>query len=220
MKRANVAVLTSLAMVLVGTSADAQPGVSSLRPSVSIGLHANFTNANFPGPEINGTNALEDVYGAGFGGGVHFDVRFVMFSVRLSADYLNFSPDNDKYREGLAKLIGSAASQFSVDGGGITFLSLTANAKWAILPLPIVSPYLTGGIGLARLSADETKILQNGVQTNQFAGFKSETQTSLNVGAGVDLNIGVALFLEVRYTWVLTDPNTSTLVPVSLGITF
>jgi hypothetical protein len=36
----------------------------------------------------------------------------------------------------------------------------------------------------------------------------------------VDVNVGVKLFLEVRYTWVLTDPKTSTLVPVMLGITF
>ena len=169
---------------------------------------------------MNGVTALKDVYGTGWGGGAHLDIHLAVVGVRLSGDYLRFSPDNDKYRESLAALIGTAASQFSVEGGGITFLSITANAKMPIFPLPVVTPYLTGGIGFARISVDEARVLQNGTPTNQFPGFPSETKTSLNAGAGVDLKIGITLFLEVRYTWVFTDPSTSTLTPVSLGITF
>jgi opacity protein-like surface antigen len=211
----NLAAGAALLAACVSATALAQPGIS-----VAFGVHGNLTNANFPGPDIKGTSVLRDVYGAGLGGGAHLDVRVAMLGLRLSGDYLRFSPDNDMYRNSLAALIGTAASQFSVDGGGITFLSLTANAKMAILPLPILSPYLTGGAGLARISADDARVLQNGTPTNQFPGFESETKISLNAGVGVDLNIGVTLFLEVRYTWVFTDPNTSTLVPVLLGITF
>ena len=189
-------------------------------PSVAFGVHANITNGNFPGPQIGGSDALKDVYGTGFGGGAHLDVGTIGLSFRFSADYLSFSPDNAKYQAALANYIGVAASQFSVDGGTISFWSISANAKMPILPLPIITPYLTGGIGLGIVSVGDAKVLQGGVQTKAFPGFSSESKTAFNLGAGVDLKIGITLFLEVRYTWVLTDPKTSTLVPVAIGITF
>jgi len=205
---------------MIAATAFSQPVVGGLAPSVNFGVHANFMNANFPGPQINGATALKDVYGAGFGGGIHLDVQLAMVSFRISGDYLSFSPDNDKYRQGLEGIIGTAAGQFSVDGGGITMLSGNLNAKMAILPLPIVKPYLTGGIGLARLSVDDAKVMQNGVETKAYGGFSSETCTAWNLGAGVDLSIGVTLFLEVKYMWIVTEPETSTLVPVTIGVTF
>ncbi len=189
-------------------------------PSVGFGVHANITNANFPGPQINGSDALKDVYGTGFGGGAHLDVGAVGFSLRFSADYLSFSPDNDKYHAALEPYIGSAASQFTVSGGTISYWSISANGKMPVLPLPIITPYITGGIGLGIISVGDAKVLQNGAETKGIPGFSSESKTALNLGAGVDLKIGITLFLEVRYTWLLTDPKTSTLVPVSLGVTF
>ncbi len=213
--------LALCSLLLIAASLQAQPVVGGLAPSVGFGVQADLTNANFPGPNINGSNALKDVYGAGFGGGIHLDVAFAMLSLRLSGDYLKFSPDNSKYQQALASVIGTAANQFSVSGGGISMISGNLNAKMSILPLPIVKPYLTGGIGLARLSVDDASIMQNGAaSTLQIPGFSSGTQASFNIGAGVDLSIGVTLFLEAKYTWVMTDPNTSTLIPVQIGITF
>ncbi len=189
-------------------------------PSLAFGFHANFTNLNLPGPSVNGATPLEDVYGGGYGGGVHLDISFVTLGLRVSGDYFTFSPDNDKYRSALAALVGSAASQFSLNGGRVSIISGNVNAKMGVLPIPILSPYLTGGIGLARISADETKVIFQGQPTQGFPSFSSETKTSFNIGAGVDLNVGVALFLEVKYTWILTDNKTSTYVPVTIGITF
>jgi opacity protein-like surface antigen len=200
------------------TAAVAQPIVGGLAPSVNFGVHANFMNANFPGPSIQGSTALKDVYGAGFGGGVHLDVQFAMLSLRVSGDYLSFSPDNDKYQKGLEGIIGTAAGQFTVAGGGITMWSGNVNAKMAILPLPIIKPYLTGGVGLASLNADEAKVMQGALATKAYPGFPSVTKTMWNIGVGVDFSIGVTLFLEVKYVWVMTDP-TSTLVPVTIGVT-
>ena len=207
-------------LLLVAATVQAQPVVGGLAPSVQFGIQADLTNANFPGPNINGSDALKDVYGLGFGGGIHLDVSFAMLSVRLSGDYLKFSPDNDKYQEALTKIIGTAAGQFSVTGGGISMISGNLNAKMSILPLPVVKPYLTGGIGLARLSVDDASITQNGVVTRSIPGFASDTKTMFNVGAGVDVSLGVSLYIEAKYTWVMTDPTTSTLVPVQIGITF
>ena len=212
--------LALCSLLFIAVSSPAQPVVGGLAPSVHFGVQAEFTNANFPGPQVNGSTALKDVYGAGFGGGAHLDVEFAMLSLRLSGDYLSFSPDNDKYRQGLESVIGTAAGQFTVSGGGITVLSGNINAKMAILPLPLIKPYLTGGIGLARLSVEDANITQNGAVTKSFPGFSSDTKTMFNLGAGVDGSIGVTLFLEVKYTWVMTDPKTSTLVPIQIGITF
>jgi opacity protein-like surface antigen len=205
---------------LIATTAAAQPVIGGLAPSVHFGAHVNFMNANFPGPQISGATALKDVYGAGFGGGVHLDVELAMVGFRISGDYLSFSPDNDKYRSGLQGIIGTAAGQFSVEGGGISLWAGSINAKMNILPLPVVKPYLIGGVGFARLSVDDAKVVQGGVETKAYPGFSSETKTSWNIGAGVDLNVGVTLFLEVKYMWVMTDPETSTLFPVTIGITF
>lgn len=215
-----VRLLSLFVALFIVTGAVAQPIVGGFVPSVHFGVHATFMNANFPGPNINGSDALKDVYGAGFGAGAHLDIRLAMLSLRISGDYLAFSPDNDKYRQGLEAIIGTAAGQFSVSGGGITMWSGNLNAKMEILPLPIIKPYLTGGVGFAKLTIDDAKVLQNNVETKAFKGFSSETKTMWNLGAGVDLDIGVTLYLEVKYMWVLTDSKTSTLVPVTIGITF
>jgi opacity protein-like surface antigen len=204
----------------MATAAAAQPVVGGFVPTVDFGAHVNLTNSNFPGPTINGTTALDDVYGAGFGGGVHLDVQFAMLSLRVSGDYLTFSPDNEKYQKSLEALVGTAAGQFTIEGGGITMWSGNLNAKMAILPLPVIKPYLTGGIGFASINADDAKVMQNGAPTKEYSGFPSETKMMWNVGAGVDFSIGVTLFLEVKYVWIMTDPETSTLVPVTIGVTF
>lgn len=205
-------------LFVVASVAFAQP--NPIGAKVSFGIQGNATSINLPGPVINGTQPLKDVYGGGYGGGVHLDVGLAMFSFRLSGDYITFAPDNDLYRNALAQLAGQAASQFSIEGGRINIISGTVNGKMQFLPLPIVSPYLTGGIGLARISADETKVVFAGQPSTAFSGFSSETKTTFNLGAGVDLNVGVALYLEAKYTWILTDGETSTYVPVTLGVTF
>ena len=46
---------------------------------------------------------------------------------------------------------------------------------------------------------------------------KGETKTAFNVGAGVDLKIGITLFIEGKYTWIMTEGETSTYIPISIG---
>lgn len=207
--------LFSCCLFLLVAPAFAQPG-----PSVDLGLHANLSVLDLPGPEVNGARPLSDIYGTGFGGGLHLDIDFLVLGVRVSADYISFSPDNDRYREALSRLTGSAASQFSVDGGQLSIISGNVNAKMSLLPLPVVSPYLTGGVGLARISTDETKIVFNGTPSSAYPSFSSETKTAVNLGAGIDLKLGITLFIEAKYTWIFTEGETSTYVPVTLGITF
>ena len=181
---------------------------------IAFGLHAN-------GASINVSGELKDAYGPGYGGGAHVDFNLPVISLRVSGDYISFSPDNDKYRQILARLVGgTAAAGWAIDGGSISILSANANVKWGLLPLPIVKPYLTGGVGLARLGVSDATVKYNGVSQGSLPGVKAQTQTAFNVGLGVDFSIGVTLFIEAKYTWILTEGETSTYAPVSIGITF
>lgn len=185
---------------------------------VSFGVQATGGNINVEG-------LLKDVYGFGIGGGAHLDINLpVLFGIRIQADYVSYSPDNAKYQALLASLIpATAASDFSIDGGTIRIISIHANGKFSFLPLPIVSPYLTGGAGFANLGVSDATVKYQGnpMQGGTFPGAKGETNGSANLGVGVDLNlVAVTLFLEARYAWIFTSGGSSTYIPISLGITF
>lgn len=188
--------------------------------SLGFGVHGNFTLSNLPGPTVEGSRSLQDAYGTGIGGGAHLDVSLVMVSFRLSGDYMKYSLDEEKFRSFYADVFGGAVSQIAVDGGGLSIFSLSANGKMNILPLPIVTPYLTGGVGLAWLSTDEAKTSIAGVAGRTFPSSSSGGKTSLNLGVGADINLGVALFVEAKYVWILTDGGKSSYVPVTIGVTF
>lgn len=181
-----------------------------------IGFGVQLTGAN-----INMPDPFKEVYGFGYGGGVHLDINLPMIlAIRVQGDYVTFGIDDAKFKALLVNSNpGTVASEYTVDGGRINILSVIANAKISPLPLPIVSPYLTGGIGMANVGGSDFKITRAG-QTNT-APLNSETNFSANLGAGVDLNlIALKLYLELRYTWIFASGATSTYVPVSLGITF
>lgn len=198
------------ASFLLATAAVAQvPGVSA-----GFGVHGNYATLN-----VEGT--LKDVYGPAWGGGAHFDLQLVGFSFRFSADYLSAAPNNDEYQKLIGNLTGSTGAGFSVDGGAITIWSASANAKLPILPLPVIKPYITGGGGLAWLSADEATVTFQGAPYGKIPGSKAQPDWSANAGAGVDLSFGpVTLYGEFRYVWVFADEDNSTYVPFTVGITF
>jgi hypothetical protein len=186
----------------------------SAQVSLGWGAHGNYAQLDVAG-------TLSSVYGNGWGGGAHLDVNLMMISLRFSGDYVTFSPDQDKYRSELARLLGNAATGYTIDGGNVNILSVNANVKWSLLPIPVVSPYLTGGIGLAQLSTGDLTVKYNGSPVGGFEKVEGQSKTALNVGAGVDLKLGgVALFAEAKYTWILTQGNATKYIPISVGITF
>jgi hypothetical protein len=198
--------------LLAAWVANAQP----LGPQLKFGVHGNVANLNVAEP-------LNEVYGLGYGGGAHLDVKFVLLSVRVSGDYITFSPDNDKFRSAVSRYVGNLASGVTYEGGKVNIFSTNVNAKFVLLPLPIVNPYLTGGVGLASLSVGEGKVLLNGapVAGSTIPAVPGETKPSINIGAGVDLDLpGLSLFLEAKYFWVFTEGDKVKFLPISLGITF
>ena len=197
------------------------PSAMALGPSFGFGVHADFTSSKFPGPSVSGVNQqIGSAYGTGLGGGVHIDANLMVVSFRLSADYLHYSIDEGKFRDSFRPLFGSAADQMSISGGGLSIFSLTANGKMPLLPLPLITPYATGGIGLAWLSRDAVTTSITGFPGATFPSSTQGGKTTVDVGLGVDLKIGIALFLEVKYAWIFTDVATSTYVPVTVGVTF
>jgi len=201
------------------------PGAMALGPSFGFGVHANFTSSSFPGPSVSGVNQqIGSAYGVGLGGGVHLDANLMIVSFRLSADYIHYGIDQNKFRDSFGAAVaalGIPKDQIAVSGGGLGITAISLNGKMPLLPLPIISPYVTGGVGLAWLSRDEMKTSINGTPySNTFPSSTQSGKTQVDVGLGVDLKIGISLFLEVKYAWIFTDVATSTYVPVTVGVTF
>jgi opacity protein-like surface antigen len=175
------------------------------------------------GGGISMADPFKKVYNTGFGGGAHVDINLpVILSLRVSGDYVVFSPNTDEYKTLLVNAyqqLGYVASGFAIDGGNINILAFSANAKLGF-PLPVISPYLTGGVGSATFSGGDMTVKYNGVTLGQTPGTAKETAFSANIGAGVDLSLIITLYLEAKYTVAFTQGSSSSFVLASLGVTF
>ncbi len=169
---------------------------------------------------ISVEDPLKEVYNSGFGGGAHVDLELpILIGLRLSGDYIVFSADADKYKQALATLTGRTPSGFNIDGGNIKILAFSLNGKLS-LPTPVLSPYATAGIGTASFSGGDATVTYNGIPVAQAAGVKTETASTVNIGAGVDWKLILTLYLEAKYTLAFTSGGNSSFVLASLGITF
>ncbi|HMK39912.1 MAG TPA: outer membrane beta-barrel protein [Bacteroidota bacterium] len=211
----------TLARIVLLCLSSAACSAGALGQGFGFGVHANVTSSNFPGPTVDSTNQqIGSAYGAGWGGGVHLDAHLAVLSFRLTGDYIHYAIDENKFRDAFRPLFGSAADQMSISGGGLSIYTLAINGKMRVLPLPLVTPYITGGIGVAWISRDEATTSLTGYPGRTFASTSQSGKTSLDLGAGVDVKLGLMLFLEVKYAWILTQGTNSTYVPVTIGVTF
>lgn len=209
--------------LLVAYSASAQ--------SIGFGVHGNMINSkiNAKVKEIAGVTptagvlqvALDEVYGLGVGGGVHFDIGLGLLSIRISGDYVTLSPDQDKFKAYVQQVIPGLPVSF-VDGGKVDMISGNANVKLVVLPLPVVKPYVTGGAGLANVKATDVTLSLGSLKLNPVAILKSQTVGTFNAGAGADLVFGgITIFAELKVNWLMLEEGTSTMVPIATaGITF
>ncbi len=181
---------------------------------IGFGVQATAANVNFEGP-------AKEIYGFGFGGGAHLDINVLpVVSLRVQGDYISFAPDKGKYSSYLASQAGVPASDIAVDGGRVNFISANANVMVDILPLPVLSPYVTGGAGITSFSYSDLTVRYQGIPI-PVPKPESQTKFSANLGIGTELDLAVVkVYLEARYTWIFTEGSTSTYIPVSLGVTF
>ncbi len=202
----------------------------------SFGIQGDITNVNVGGGDVtaikisNGSVAgiggnVQDLFGIGYGGGLHVDLNAGLLTFRLQGDYITLSPDQSKLQSQIAQITGSAnlASQFTVSGGKIQIYTAAVNGKLTLFPIPFFRVYGTGGVGLAALTVDEATIALNGNPVYTVKPINSQTQFAYNLGAGVDIGSGqgFALYAEVRLNFVTTSPKTTAQVPVGIiGLTF
>jgi opacity protein-like surface antigen len=202
---------------------------SAAAQGISFGLQGDFVNFNlgvaqtsvyFPqtGTTVDYSALFKDIYGLGYGGGLHFDVNLGLLAFRLSGDYIMLQPDKSKYQP----LLGPLGTSFSVDGGRIDIYSGNVNLKFALLPLPIIHVYATGGAGIVELKMNDASLTFKGITLTHLKAFDTQTKPTVNAGAGVDLKLGhIALFAELKVNFILTAGKTSSEVPLAtLGITF
>jgi hypothetical protein len=80
----------------------------------------------------------------------------------------------------------------------------TVNGFLTVVPLPVVSAYLTGGAGVYHLSSGGTN-----------------TEFGVNGGAGVRANLWlIEPFAEIRYHHVLGDGGAGRMMPITIGVMF
>jgi hypothetical protein len=194
---------------------------SSLALSVGkfgFGAHANAASLNIPDP-------LKSVYGAGFGGGLHVDYRLGIVSIRFNGDYTSFSADENAWRDVIFNEAGGAGTgvdkaSIGVSGARIGILSFALNGKFS-LPNAAISPYLIVGLGSGTLSMSDLSVTYQGAPVTGITAAETVTKFLSNAGIGVDFSLGsLSLFVETKYTWIFTENEASTYLPVTVGITF
>jgi opacity protein-like surface antigen len=186
---------------------------------VNFNLGVAQTKVQIPtGTTVDYSSLFSDIYGLGYGGGIHFDVNLGLLAFRVSGDYVMLSPDKSKYQT----LLGALGPQFSVDGGRIDIYSGNVNLKFSILPLPVIHVYVTGGAGIVDLKMNDATLSFNGVKVYTLKAFDSQTKPTVNGGAGVDLKLGgLTLFAELKVNFIMTEGKTSSEVPLAtVGLTF
>lgn len=108
--------------------------------------------------------------------------------------------------------IDGAYNKFAARDGGadLRMLSATANATFTPLPLPIVKPYMIGGLGMYNAKVD-------------VDGIDATTRMGFNVGAGVRFDLlGLGAFAEARFHHVPESDEfaTTQFYPITVGLRF
>ncbi len=182
------------------------------------GAHSGLAFTSFPKP----TN---EFYAIGFGGGVHGDLNLLPFlSTRVSVDYNLFPSDKTKLKSQFTVRDGNGnvTNNFTVEGANVSILGITANVLGEIPTGSAVQPYGIFGLGLQILNQSDLKVVADGQTLLQQSGGSSDTNFGLNFGAGVQFGLGrrTHLFIESKYALIFTKGETSSYIPVTLGVSF
>lgn len=222
-----VVLCIAVVIMLVGSaSSQIKFGIQATGANLDIGKQLGISGATSPTSPVNAAVGFElvDIYSLGYGGGVHVDFNLpVLFAFRVEGDYVTFTPNESKYRDLLEKLLPQLnRDDWLVEGGRINAWTVFVNAKLIPLPIPVVKPYATGGVGLANIGRSEATLKYQGNEVTRIAGIDATTEFSANAGVGVDVDlVGVSLFGEVRLTWIFTKGEVTAMLPLAtVGVTF
>jgi hypothetical protein len=107
--------------------------------------------------------------GGGMGGGAQVGLDLPVLPVDIEGNVEWFSPSCDEGR----------------DDCSLRGATLDANIR---LPLPLVRPYLTGGLSYR--------------DGNLGGDLGSKNETGVNAGVGIDVNIGIRIYGDYRYEFL------------------
>lgn len=188
-------------LVLFAMSASAQ------MPSKPFNLYAGGGMSMPLSPD-----GFKDMQKTGYHGmvGIGFNVMPAL-QVVGKAEYHSLAADHSIY----SLMLSTAESDIS--GGTFTPLMFGADARYSFsLPAAPVTPFVLGGLGMARLSFSDVEF------TGGTMMFESQTKMYWNVGGGFEFKAGpsASLFVEARYVSIATDGDSIGMLPISLGIKF
>ena len=104
---------------------------------------------------------------------------------------------------------------------GARIAAITLNATYAVLPLPIVKPYVIGGVGEYSVRTTSPAPLPPSQGVRSDFQTTTETKFGINVGAGVRVQVAsFAVFVEARWHDINTSGSNAQMIPVSVGLRF
>lgn len=189
-------------LIAFGASASAQV------PSSPVSFYAGGALSIPTAPD-----GFKDSFKNGYHGliGVGYDVS-PMFELVGKVEYHSFSFDFDE------------AGMDGYSGGTNKMWMYGADAKWnpSVPSLPF-SPYVLGGLGFATFEQSEFDGPASlGLSLLNEMIPESQTEFYWNLGGGVNLATSpvLSLFAQARYVSIQTEGESSSFIPVSVGVKF
>lgn len=181
MRKAVLSLFAGAALVFGASTAQAQ--VPLVPKMYSFGIHAGLAQ-----PMGDFGDVVESGWSAG-----------AMLQIKPPLMPLGFRIDGTYNRFGYK---AAALSEESAD-----ILSGNASVVFDVIPSPLVTPYVLGGVGMHRFSNTAN----------------DGSNTDFGFHGGVGLNVGLAGFgtyIEARYVSVQTENSATNYVPITVGIKF
>lgn len=130
-------------------------------------------------------------------------------------EYHSFSKDFDMFLPSVA----------DIDGGTRRVLMFGVDARLGVnVPTAPVTPYLFGGIGLARSTETDYQTMLEDLTDDELAilGYENQTDLYFNIGGGIEFKFLEILnmFVQGKYTVIKQDGDNLSFIPISVGLKF
>lgn len=227
-KAVSAGLILGLTMICSTAQAGGRPDSGSRTWFGHIGAGLNVTQGDFG-------DVADD--GLAMRGGATYWPSDRRFGLQFEAAYADYDISSSAIRS-----INNAIDQIdpdlgSVSGGDVDDWSFSVNAIWSLGASTSVGPYLMAGVGFDTVEASLTDqglvyyppqcdpwwywCTPGGVGPGTFVvASESSTEFSWSVGAGYAFSLGrrSLVFVEARYKSIQTDPETSEVLPLTIGI--
>ncbi len=181
MKKLLVLLVAVCAVATVFSPAEAKVGLKA------VGVEAGWVMPeDVDGQSIDGT----------FGYGLYLDFGMPMTGLTVSP-FVNFWSQNMDAGQGS-----------SVDFSDVSF---GGALKWAFVPSPVFSPFLTAGAAAHMLKAEFTS------SNPLFSGDASDTKMGYHVGGGAEFNVNGTFSIVGQALYNIVDGNNQTVVKGGLA---